>query len=635
METIGFDYKFNNLNDTHPKSDNIAGLNIQLMNHQKTSIYHAEILERNNGFSITLDEKKSNYYDVFKDFDVYPKRDVYCNFGIIACKVGSGKSFVALGLIAKKKLLYFDRTVSDIKSSLCFSFKKIMSQNYTVSTNIILVPHNLFSQWKSYISSYTNLDAVFISSSKELIKTLDKMREYEGLFKKMTVPDELENFQEVLEKSIKILKEITENKVYLISNKVWNNFANCWSLNINKQISRLFIDEVHSMELPNSAKIKTNFIWFITSSIEDLSRHRNKGFISDTISNYYTFVDKNIRDYLVIKNNDNYVDSSLRLPQPVITTINCRALKILNIFEGIINQDVKNMLLAEDIQGVVSYLGLTPCNETDIIKVLCSNMEKELENAKISLNAKMMMHYHSEQSKQEAIEKIKEKISSIEEKIENVRKRIIESDVDPILHTDIENPVITFCCKNKFDLESITSYYEFNYKKYSAVNCPLCREKLEINKLVFMGDIKFEQPVENTGEYIYENHTKIENLEYLLTNKIELNKRILIFSEFEGNFTTIEETFAKSGRNNLSPVKGSIGHITSLIEKYNSGEIPNLFLNAKYCASGLNMEKTDIIIIMHKMSEDNIKQVIGRGNRIGRVGSLQVYFLYAVNECMY
>ena len=128
------------------------------------------------------------------------------------------------------------------------------------------------------------------------------------------------------------------------------------------------------------------------------------------------------------------------------------------------------------------------------------------------------------------------------------------------------------------------------------------------------------------------NHNKIENLEKLLCKDISLDKKILIFSEHEGNFDCYLKAFAKAGRSNLSPVKGSISHITSLLGKFNNGEITNLFLNAKYCGSGLNLEKTDIVIIMHKMSQDNIKQVIGRAQRIGRQGQLEVYFLYAENE---
>jgi len=610
MELIN--YKFKELDDIHPKSNNIPGLKINLMNHQKTSIHHAEILEKNEGFKIVYQEPE--FYNQYnKEEDVEPFRDFYSNFGIIACKVGSGKSFVALAIIIKNPLLNFDRLVSSNVSNICFSFKKVNTLNHTVSTNIILVPHNLFNQWSSYITNFTNLDMIPIGTKSQYDKITVLFNDCENNF-----------------------SQLTTNKVYLISAKQWNNFVEIWNKCIKKKVSRIFVDEVHSINLPNAYRLKSNFLWFITSSITDIANHRNYGFIRDTIDYYYN-LNAQYTEYIVIKNKDNYIDSSLKLSPTKETIIKCRSSVILNIFEGIINQEVRDMLLAEDIQGVVGYLGITSMNVQDIINVLCSNLEKELANAKLMYTTKTQMHYANEQSKNDAIQKAQDKISSIEDKINGVKQRISDSNMDPIMYIEIENPVITPCCNNKFDLESITAYYDFQLKKIGKnIGCPLCRKILDLKKLIYIGEankndkkVVLKNSVENWKS---EEYTKIENLEYILCNDIPSDKRILIFSEHEGNIDTISKAFEKSGRNNLSPVKGTISHISSLILKFNNGDIPNLFLNAKYCGSGLNLEKTDIIIIMHKMSQDNIKQVIGRAQRIGRQGQLLVYFLYADNE---
>ena len=605
-------YKLCDLDDSHPKCENVPELKIALMNHQKTSIYHAEMIERNEGIRIEYKEPEySSFYS--KDEDIDPHRNIYFNFGIIACKVGSGKSFVALAIIIRNPLLNFNRMVSSHYNSGCFSFKKVNTINYTVSTNIILVPHNLFHQWQEYLTNVTSLDVIYISSKI----TFDKFA---------LNASSSENFE-----------SLTSNKVYLISAKQWNNFAEVWNTNIKKKVSRIFVDEVHSINLPNSIRIKANFLWFITSSVNDISNHRNYGFIRDTIENY-NMLDGQLCNYTKIKNRDDYIDSSLRLLPSKERVIKCRSSIILNIFEGIINQEVKDMLLAEDIQGVVNYLGITSINNQDIVNVLCSNMEKDLENAKLMYRAKEQMHYLNEQAKAESLQKAQEKITAIEAKINGVKQRIIESNIDPIMFMEIENPVITACCNNKFDLESITNYYDYQLKhtgRSGSINCPLCRKPLDLKKLMYIGESKVvrkEGEKESAASWISEEHTKIENLEKLLCNEIPKDKRILIFSEHEGNFDCYLKAFAKSGRNNLSAVKGSISHITNLLGKFNSGEIPNLFLNAKYCGSGLNLEKTDIVIIMHKMTQDNIKQVIGRAQRIGRQGQLEVFFLYAENE---
>lgn len=53
-ELIG--YKLCELDDLHPKCLNVPELKITLMNHQKTSIYHAEMIERNEGIRIEYNE---------------------------------------------------------------------------------------------------------------------------------------------------------------------------------------------------------------------------------------------------------------------------------------------------------------------------------------------------------------------------------------------------------------------------------------------------------------------------------------------------------------------------------------------------------------------------------------------------
>lgn len=616
-------YNFNNLNDESPKGHNIPGLNISLMNHQLTSLYHADMLEKNEGFRINYEEPEY-YHSYGRDEDIEPFRDFYTNFGVIGCKVGSGKSFVVLGIIIRNYLLNFNRFVSSERNRLCFSFKKMSSINHTVPTNIILVPHNLFNQWKKYIQDYTNIDAVYIGTKTHL-NPIEKM---------MTNYTELSKTNENEEEINTLFQDLTHNKVYLVSGKQWNNFAECWRINIKKKVSRIFVDEVHGLNLPNSSSLKTNFLWFITSSVQDIGNHRNYGFIRDSIDSYWN-VSSQYKNYVIIKNNDEYIDSSLKLPTPIETTIKCRSSVILNIFDGVLSQEVKDMLLAEDIQGVVGHLGITAVKESDIISVLCSNLENELKNAKLMHQTKQQMHYASEQSKQDALNRARDKILMIENKINSVKQRITESNIDPIMHIDIENPVITPCCNNKFELESITNYYDFQSKKTRNVGCPLCRQNLDLKKLVYLGEFKENEtnvePSNKPQEWKTEEHTKIENLEHLLET-IPNDKKILIFSEHEGNIETISNAFKNVGRNNLTPVKGSINHISMIIEKYNSGKIPNLFLNAKYCGSGLNLEKTDIVIIMHKMTKDNIKQVIGRAQRIGRQGQLKVYFLYAENE---
>ncbi len=606
MESFNLDnsqdvpYDLKNLDDTHPKESNVEGLKIELMNHQKTALYHCLLIEKNEGILIN-----DNYY--------------FSTFGILSCKVGSGKSFVVLAMIMKKPVVNYRRISNGYGSGVIThsSFRKINTTSNTVNANIILIPHNLLSQWSGYISKHTNLRFCSIHSAKECSIFREKVKMY-------TEEADVQN-RRIL------FAELTENIVYLITNKCWNLFALIWNNEIKKNVSRIFVDEVHAINIPNSMKLQANFVWFISSSLNDLFRHSNNGFIKDYINmwSYYSSLNHN-----VIKNNDDYVDSSIQLESPNTVMIRCKTSRLLNIFSGIITEEVRNMLLAEDVEGVILTLGIPTVSESNIIQVLCKNLQNDLENARLIHETKKIMNYATEQMKEESITKSQEKIDKINQKIMDVRKRINECDIDPIMLIDIVKPVITGCCNNKFDLESITAHYSHQEKNHLPIVCPLCRAPLDLKKLLYVGEFKGDKVLKKkeTTEWVSVEHTKIENLEHLLRTRIEPTKRILIFSEFEGNVSQLGDAFRNGGRTDLYPLKGSIGHITNLIEQYNRGDIRSLFLNATYCGSGLNLEKTDVVIIMHKMSQDNMNQVVGRAQRLGRTGRLDIYCLYAENE---
>jgi len=87
-------------------------------------------------------------------------------------------------------------------------------------------------------------------------------------------------------------------------------------------------------------------------------------------------------------------------------------------------------------------------------------------------------------------------------------------------------------------------------------------------------------------------------------------------------------------KNNItySKLSGSSSRISNIIDKYSKNEIKVLLLNAKHYGSGLNLQMTNDIIIYHRMSNDLEKQIIGRGQRLGRTSTLNIHYLCYENE---
>ena len=115
-------------------------------------------------------------------------------------------------------------------------------------------------------------------------------------------------------------------------------------------------------------------------------------------------------------------------------------------------------------------------------------------------------------------------------------------------------------------------------------------------------------------------------------NHYNPKKKYLIFTEYESTLNhkitnMLDKWGLKYGR-----IKGSGIMITNLVEQYKTGDINTLLINSKYFGSGMNLENTTDIIIIHKMQADVEMQVIGRAQRFGRIGNLRVWKLYYQNE---
>mgnify|MGYP001412027594 CR=1 FL=1 len=158
----------------------------------------------------------------------------------------------------------------------------------------------------------------------------------------------------------------------------------------------------------------------------------------------------------------------------------------------------------------------------------------------------------------------------------------------------------------------------------------------------------------------------LHNIQSMRLVSIELNDTLPVFSK---NYRNIKLSFAldsydETKKNNYQTIMIDEGNYTpellaltiqnlmntkitgkNFICKYNTitkkikeykdvseNGIDCLLLNAEYCASGLNLENTTDIVITHKMSNEKMTQIIGRGQRPGRVGRLNVWKLFYETE---
>ena len=278
------------------------------------------------------------------------------NMCVLSDKVGAGKSITILSLIANsKKVIHNPKYINRFNlKPPNYGFQGLnFDEAEIIDTNLIVVPHGIYSQWLKYIKDITNLTCYGISTINDLNKMkidelsnydiiLIKSTKYNDFMKEIYKEKPLEiitsdfrseffneedttidynlknklytaynsfNSQTFGEKFFQNLKEIKE-KLMLIDFKKANEklevVGDYMVTNLRKIkgpiFQRVIIDEADSIRIPNCQSAYGLFNWFITSSVNELLYPSGK---KEWIANNYEIVSKGISGYGFIKTTFN------------------------------------------------------------------------------------------------------------------------------------------------------------------------------------------------------------------------------------------------------------------------------------------------------------------------------------------
>jgi len=107
--------------------------------------------------------------------------------------------------------------------------------------------------------------------------------------------------------------------------------------------------------------------------------------------------------------------------------------------------------------------------------------------------------------------------------------------------------------------------------------------------------------------------------------------RFLVFSRYDNPFTAIESAIEGVGVN-VKQLKGNKDAIASTLRAFQNGDIRCLLLNSHYAGSGLNITAATHVVLLHAMTHEEEKQILGRAYRMGRTGPLQFIRLLHSDE---
>ena len=636
-----------------PQPPNIT---LKLKNYQRATIYQMFLREQKNGFFID----KYNF--------------LATNIGVIGEDVGAGKTFITLGLISYKKThkFYYPNNPSSFVRYQLLKHKlglHNMNENFikniinylpkyspgisiiddyyltqpsdiylgnpienlnnlkNLSSNLIVLPHNLIRQWKNDIITHTNLTYFFISSIRDLRK--------------------------IKENGIEILNNYD---IVLCNASKYNDLT---VMSKNYRWERVFFDEAHSIYIPKSNFIFAKFYWFITATPKSVIKRGNTGFLTELFKVYFRKlrqqIDRDGFNKFILKTNSDCVKKEYILPEPYKTYHLSKTplwfQLILKNLPSDFNQQYSGfnmkMMYAEMISELKQYFyNVTHITiyhseliEKNIIliylKFLISKMNVEtmrirnFQNDQLRIRRNNPIFTNNVKREIERKEKLINKYIIKKNEYTNCHKNII---------TELNNKNICFMCLEKYD-----AYYILSCPTCTSKVCKNCKDKY-INwttQFPNWGNNCLnccEQgiiDIQNKGNLIIKEEdesqllTKTEHVFKLISDNPD--SKFLIFSNFNQLFEKYKKEF-KNHKIKFGVLKGNNLVINKRLRDFKSGEVRILMLNGKFYGSGLNLQDATDIIITHKISQDVETQVVGRANRMGRIGQLKIHYLMFEGE---
>ncbi len=556
---------FTNLGEDCQKIIQPKNINIDLMEHQKTAIYAMIDLEKNG----KIKAHGITQYNNVKNFNMST------NIGILADKVGAGKSLMMITLIELQKIPPMrDMHWSGVK------YLSITEEllDIVVPTTLLIVPHKLINQWIKFFSHAPKIRiAIYNTDFKEDLKNYD---------------------------------------VLLVTCTKVESFLNSFK---NTRWGRIVVDEADSIKLPRHFEFNALFIWLVTATPKRL-RHVNKSYLSKTFKDILPWV----FDYIIVKNNNDFVEKSIILPPPKRVIIHCLTPREIAIIKNIIPKGVLSMINAGNTEDAIKLLNCNIDTNDNILKVVTNNIKEVIDNKKKELNyessKQVKINTRAYLEKELRVKILKKCIGRLEERYSAIKTKIynLNDQYCPICMDEFTKPTLLNCCQNVFCFECITLSMK------NTNQCPFCRKKIYQNSFHIINDSA-------SKSVQYEKKDKLDILLQLL-NAANIDKKFMVFANYPQTFEKIK-TALDAHKITYNILKGTADNIQKILDEFANSKIKVLMLNTKYFGAGMNLQMATDMVFYHRFENLEMEeQAIGRAQRLGRVGQLSVFYLLHDNE---
>lgn len=499
---------------------------------------------------------------------------------VLGNKVGSGKTYQLLGLVIRDRMKFETPFFTDYQYS-----------HVNTVGNIAIQPGIL----------YKSIPATLVTCSRSIIKQWEASLNQTDL-KWITVSTE----------GMFVSIEPSDYDVVIIATDLVNDYVDYWNEHAWK---RLIYDEPDSARISSMKRVVAGMTWLVSATSEmiqeeaDNLRHAHylRALFSSALgaSDVQTFL-----NYIMIRTSEDFIYKSMNLPDYNRRIIRVKPPSDVGILQGILDPAIMVQINAGDFKGAIKALG--GGEETSLVESAKKSLQAKIEDAK----AKRDEHKASLPNPRH-----EQKVIEWSHKIERYQTQLEE------IETRIENALAEDCsvCLGVIrDPARLPCFHVFcgscilNIAKSTVGNemskCPVCRSSFEMKSVALVvKDATPSQPKAVTYS------SKIE----AAFDIISKGEKVLVFSEHRQSFERLCDMLTEN-KIAYSHLDGSRGDRERDLNRYRDGDLNVLMLVSRINGSGLNLQNTQKIVILHATNPLLKKQLVGRAHRIGYKGGLEV-----------
>jgi hypothetical protein len=379
---------------------------------------------------------------------------------------------------------------------------------------------------------------------------------------------------------------------------------------------RVIIDEADTITIRCQPDIKASFYWFVTATYTALDvpgRHTAGRPMYMKNLRYFHSTGLGLGD-VTVRSNTAWVDDCMRLPPVLTETTMCAMPAYMNVVMGSsLSASITEMLSAGDVEGAILAMGGDSQTQTNLVSVLTGRMRQDME--RLEARATYLEQVGSTVAAAAVRQTIQSKngqLQAIQERLSRFKEEACAICLEELSTTGSQ--VVMHCCNHLFCAPCLTRW------RLTKQTCPMCRA-CPFNFTLIRSEANNPQPIHSRPRPMM---SKEEALVHIITSRPQ--GRFIVFSNYDRTFATIESLMAQH-RISCRVLKGTPAAFKKILADHEHGVIRVLLMNSRFDGAGHSMQWVTDAITYHKLSDDALAQVTGRGMRPGRSCPLTMHHL--------